>query len=214
MQSVLDLWNDFSFSMIVLMRIATMIFIFFGLFPVLMKSVFLYRIPTDFLVLDPHDETFPRSVRDAKIKLNYVEFVRRFSNGSMLQTNNSSRVGSFVHPSNHLTLQLPQVKNLLELHRIHIRACESFGTGRPVLTLIDDFQGDVEAFRRAAERGLPSTTRKLVICRMFSLVCALARRATVVFSLPLALYKIGSSNCLPCIKSNAAYCKRLRAVTG
>ena len=93
---------------------------------------------------------------DAKIKLNYVEFVRRFSNGSMLQTNNSSRVGSFVSSSNHLTLQLPQVKNVLELHRIHVRACESFGTGRPVLTLIDDFQGDVEAFIQDRVLELPA----------------------------------------------------------
>ena len=183
---MLEFWNNIPFPMILFMRIATTIFILFIVGPIALKAVFLYRIPTDILILDPHEETFPSSVRHfldeqfeqlsglgfelkesfalpklvanaasinamfvnertrdsalvsmlwthsskVKIKRNYVEIVRRFSNGSMLQTNNSSRVGSFVSPPDHLTLQLPQVQNLRELHRIHIRACEAFGSGR------------------------------------------------------------------------------------
>ena len=83
---------------------------------------------------------------DAVVKLHYSEFVRRFANGGCLQTNNSSRIGSFRSPPTHHTMHLSHIQDIAELYRVHLLAAESLAYGGAHLSVIEDFHGDVEAF--------------------------------------------------------------------
>lgn len=171
-------------------------------FPILIRCVFHYSVPTDYLVLDSDDLELPDEVErivsqqtpvlnrlgfrtvatfalpklvnnaasismmmvneragdsmmisvvwsqstDVVIKVKYTEFVRRFANGGCLQTSNAPRIGSFRAPPNDHTLHLWHIQNVAELYRVHVMAAKSLAYGRAHLSVIEDFQGDVEAF--------------------------------------------------------------------
>lgn len=105
-------------------------------------------------------------------KLNYVEFVTRFRNGTVVETSNSSSLSPFPPKPQHHSGKFPQVYDVRLLYRLHREQCRRFAPMYPkVMRLDTDFDGDgaayvagimAEDFARQVDTGylwLPSGSR-------------------------------------------------------
>jgi hypothetical protein len=94
----------------------------------------------------------------------YVEFVRRFRNGLVLQTNNSQQLSGLPDMPGHTTYRLPQVRDPAQLYLLHCKCVARTVPGaEPVLRLDEEFRGDAiqyllavypEALFDAEQRGI------------------------------------------------------------
>jgi hypothetical protein len=101
---------------------------------------------------------------EAQNTLLYVEFVRRYRNGIVLQTNNSQNLSGLPDMPGHTTFRLPQVRDPAQLFQLHCK-CVALEqpNSEPVLRLDEEFGGDAvqyllavypEALIDAERRGI------------------------------------------------------------
>jgi len=101
---------------------------------------------------------------EGQTTLLYVEFIRRFRNGVVLQTNNSRQLSGLPDMPDHTTFRLPQVHDPAELFQLH---CKCVARQQPnseaVLRMDEEFGGDAvqyllavypEALFDAQRRGI------------------------------------------------------------
>jgi len=94
----------------------------------------------------------------------YVEFIRRFRNGVVLQTNNSKQLSGLPDLPDHTTFRLPQVRDPAELFQLHCKAvARQQPNSEAVLRMDEEFGGDAvqyllavypEALFDAERRGI------------------------------------------------------------
>ncbi|NLY02716.1 MAG: hypothetical protein GXY83_42225 [Rhodopirellula sp.] len=82
-----------------------------------------------------------------RMQARYVEFVTRFSDGVVVQTNNSNQLGSFKPLPGQHTLQFWDVQDFAYLYQLHRLAVDRFRrSGQPVFRLDSEFGGDAAEF--------------------------------------------------------------------
>jgi hypothetical protein len=97
-----------------------------------------------------------------KLKAFYIEVISLFRDGTLVQTNNCSVLGSFPRKAGVHTVQLPQVRDIGLLVRIHRVRTEPFGgISERKLRLDEEFRGDARAYlaacmREELERQIPT----------------------------------------------------------
>lgn len=87
------------------------------------------------------------------IQTYYAEILSRFADDdvSLIQTNNASAVSAFPEAPGERTFRFPQVSSVGKLDRLHCRLVERYGPSRrKVVTLLDQFGGDLERYVRWA----------------------------------------------------------------
>ena len=83
----------------------------------------------------------------ATLKTRYVEFVTRFDDGTVVQTNNSREMSSFPKLSNEHTAKFWEIQDVRRLYQLHRLLLPRFARSRrPVLLLDRDFGGDAVAY--------------------------------------------------------------------
>jgi hypothetical protein len=81
------------------------------------------------------------------IQIKYVEFVRRFSDNTAIQTNNSPQPGSFKPKPGERTTKLRKIDDPRRLYRLHRFLVEKHKPGgRPVLRLDSEFHGNAAEY--------------------------------------------------------------------
>jgi hypothetical protein len=81
------------------------------------------------------------------VKTSYVEFISRFRDGTLVQTNNSEELNAFARRPGQFTTQLPLVREPERLYRLHQALAERHGGGSgKVLRLDEEFRGDATAY--------------------------------------------------------------------
>jgi hypothetical protein len=96
-----------------------------------------------------------------ELRTSYVEFIRRFDDGVVVQTNNSSELSAFKRLPNEFTTKFQQVQDIRRLYRLHELLAHRFRQqGRPVLRLDVDFGGS--AIQYVAQAVLEETFRNQV----------------------------------------------------
>ena len=81
------------------------------------------------------------------LKSRYVEFVTRFDDGTVVQTNNSSELSAFQKLPNEHTAKFWEIQDVRRLYHLHRLLLPRFSrSSRPVLLLDRDFGGDVVAY--------------------------------------------------------------------
>jgi hypothetical protein len=77
----------------------------------------------------------------------YVEFVRRYTDGTVVQTNNSDELGAFPAKPNEHTTQFTGLEDLARLYSLHqFVARKRGGTQTPYLRIDNEFQGRATDF--------------------------------------------------------------------
>jgi hypothetical protein len=77
----------------------------------------------------------------------FVEYVARFRDGTLVQTNNSKELNAFAPRPDQITTQFPMVRVAGRLYRLHQAMVERHGgTGRKILRLDEEFHGDAVAY--------------------------------------------------------------------
>ena len=95
------------------------------------------------------------------LRTTYVEFVRGFDDGVVVQTNNSSELSAFQRLPNEFTTKFWKLRDIHRLYQLHRLLADRFRQrGRPVLRLYTDFGGD--ALRYVSEAVLQETFRNQV----------------------------------------------------
>jgi hypothetical protein len=72
----------------------------------------------------------------------YIEFITRFRDGRIIQTNNSPILSGFPTPKHVVNALVPSIKDPRQVYRVHCAQVRLRGTGEKVLRLDDDFAGD------------------------------------------------------------------------
>ena len=72
----------------------------------------------------------------------HTEFVTRFHDGRVVQTNNAQPLNAFPVPPQCTNSYLPSVYDPAELYRLHQALCGRQGSSRKVLPLLDHYGGD------------------------------------------------------------------------
>jgi hypothetical protein len=80
----------------------------------------------------------------------HVEFVTRFGDGRLVQTNNAQSLNAFPAPEKSVNAFLPSVQDARQLYRIHRAQVNLHGRGAKVLRLDDDFGGDAIRYMQSA----------------------------------------------------------------
>lgn len=83
--------------------------------------------------------------------LQYTEFVTRYKDGMILQTNNSAEIGAFPTPPEVHTLQFWNISDVLQLHALHQfhmkqREAHQQRHNPPINRLDDEFGGNLERY--------------------------------------------------------------------
>lgn len=83
--------------------------------------------------------------------LHYTEFVTRYKDGMVVQTNNSSEIGAFPTPPEVHTLQFWNISDALQLHalhQLHRKQCEAqqHRANPPLNRLDEEFGGRLERY--------------------------------------------------------------------
>ena len=82
-----------------------------------------------------------------QIQTRYIEFVTRFTDGVVVQTNNSRELGAFKPLPDEYTMQFWDVEDTHALYELHRLAVDKFRrAGQPVLRLDSEFGGDAVRF--------------------------------------------------------------------
>ena len=79
----------------------------------------------------------------------HVEFVSRFQDGRLVQTNNAQTLNAFPPPPNSVNALLPSVQDPRQLYRIHCAQSKLHASGEKVLSL-DDELGELVRFMQAS----------------------------------------------------------------
>lgn len=88
----------------------------------------------------------------------HVEFVRRYEDGTLIQTNNSDELGAFPRKPREFTTQFPGLEDLQRLYALHrFMAQKQGGQGPPVLRIDREFGGN--ACEYVARVALDETLR-------------------------------------------------------
>jgi hypothetical protein len=106
-----------------------------------------------------------------ELKVRYVEFVTRYSDGVVVQTNNSPELGAFKPLPQEYTTQFWDVQDLHRLLALHRFLADKYRrAGHPVHRLKGEFQGNVvayvaravleESFANQVETGYLTRTRE------------------------------------------------------
>lgn len=96
-----------------------------------------------------------------ELKTSYVEFVRRFDDGVVVQTNNSAELSAFKRMPGEFTTKFWQIRDIRQLYGLHQRLVERFRQrGQPVNRLDAEYGGD--AVRYVAKAVLEETFRDQV----------------------------------------------------
>jgi hypothetical protein len=89
-----------------------------------------------------------------KLKTAYVEFVSRYRDGTVVQTNNTATLGAFAPRPGVITNRLPSVAEPERLYRLHhALAAQDGGESGKVLVLDEEFKGDAAAYLAWAIRN-------------------------------------------------------------
>jgi hypothetical protein len=86
-----------------------------------------------------------------KLQTAYTEFVSRYRDGTVVQTNNTEQLGAFKTRPHITTIRLPMIRNVERLYQLH-RAATKRHDESPgkVLRLDEEFRGDAAAYFAAA----------------------------------------------------------------
>ena len=96
-----------------------------------------------------------------ELKTSYVEFVRRYDDGVVVQTNNSAELGSFKRMPGEFTTKFWQIRDIRRLYRLHQRLSDRFRQrGQPTFRMDAEFRGD--AVQYIAKAVLEETFRDQV----------------------------------------------------
>jgi hypothetical protein len=96
-----------------------------------------------------------------ELKTSYVEFVRRYDDGIVVQTNNSSELSSFKRMPAEFTTKFWEIRDIRRLNRLHRVLSDRFRErGQPVNQLDTKYEGD--ALRYVAQAVLEDTFRDQV----------------------------------------------------
>ena len=80
----------------------------------------------------------------------HTEFVTRYRDGRVIQTNNAQPLSAFPVPPECTNSYLPSVRDPVELYRLHQAICRREGTGPKLLKLDAEFGGDAIKYMAAA----------------------------------------------------------------
>lgn len=92
----------------------------------------------------------------------HIEFVSRYRDGRVIQTNNAESLNAFPTPPNTINSFLPSVRDPQQLYRIHQAVCRREGAGQKFLRLDEKYGGDaigymtdamIEELDQASEAG-------------------------------------------------------------
>lgn len=82
-----------------------------------------------------------------ELKTSYVEFVTRYSDESVVQTNNSRELSSFPSRPDEQTFQFWDIADIARLYGVHRQIVERFGgAARPIIPLDTEYRGDAVAY--------------------------------------------------------------------
>jgi len=96
-----------------------------------------------------------------ELKTSYVEFVHRFDDGVVVQTNNSAELSAFKRMPGEYTTKFWQIRDIRRLYSLHQQLIERFRQrGQPVNRLDAEYGGD--AVRYVAKAVLEETFRDQV----------------------------------------------------
>lgn len=77
----------------------------------------------------------------------YVEIVSRYRDGTVVQTNNTDQLSSFVPPSNTTSLRLPMIRKADRLYQLHQAATKRHDRSSGKFLRVDEeFRGDAVAY--------------------------------------------------------------------
>lgn len=97
----------------------------------------------------------------SELKTSYVEFVRRYDDDIVVQTNNSRQLSSFKSLPGEHTAKFWDVSDLRRLYQLHCKLAEKFRQrGRPVNALLSRHGGDAAEF--VAQTVLHDTFQKQI----------------------------------------------------
>ena len=92
----------------------------------------------------------------------HTEFVTRYRDGRVVQTNNAQPLNAFPTPPECFNSYFPSVRDPVELYRLHQTLCRRHGGGQKMLKLDEEFGGDglqgmaaaiIEELQAAAKAG-------------------------------------------------------------
>jgi hypothetical protein len=96
-----------------------------------------------------------------QLKTNYVEFVRRYDDDVVVQTNNSSELSAFKPMPNEFTTKFWEIRDIGRLYQLHLMLADHFRQrGQPVNQLDTKYAGN--ALRYVAHAVLEDTFRDQV----------------------------------------------------
>jgi hypothetical protein len=96
-----------------------------------------------------------------ELRTNYVEFVRRFDDGVVVQTNNSHELSAFKRLPDEYTTKFWEIRDIARLYQLHRLLADRFRQrGRPVLQLFTNFGGN--AIQYLSQAVLEETFRSQV----------------------------------------------------
>jgi hypothetical protein len=96
-----------------------------------------------------------------ELKTSYVEFVRRFDDGVVVQTNNSTELSAFKRMPGEFTTKFWQIRDIRQLYGLHQQLSERFRQrGQPVNRLDAEYGGN--ALQYVAKAMLEETFRDQV----------------------------------------------------
>ena len=96
-----------------------------------------------------------------ELRTSYVEFVRRYDDSVVVQTNNSSELSSFKRMPGEYTNKFWQVRDIRQLYRLHQLLSDRFRQrGQPTFRMDSEFGGD--AVQYVAQAVLQETFRDQV----------------------------------------------------
>ncbi len=83
----------------------------------------------------------------AEMRTNYVEFIRRFDDGVVVQTNNSAELSAFRRMPKEFTSKFWEIRDIRRLYKIHQLLAERLcQRGQPTFRLDSEFHGDAVQF--------------------------------------------------------------------
>ncbi|MBN1868613.1 hypothetical protein JW916_15125 [Candidatus Sumerlaeota bacterium] len=103
------------------------------------------------------------------IQTKYVEYIRRYSDDIVIQTNNSPQSGSFKPMPGEHTTRFRAIDDLHRLFQLHKFLVEKYKRGgRPVLRLDSEFHGDAARYvaRAGVEESLEDQTKAGYMARV------------------------------------------------
>jgi hypothetical protein len=72
----------------------------------------------------------------------HLEFVTRYRDGRVVQTNNAANLNAFPIPPECTNSYLPSVQDPVQLYRVHQAICRRYGGGKKIIKLDEQYAGD------------------------------------------------------------------------